>query len=149
MLRYADLHYRAGRMCEVPVSWPPPEKSRPKVAGMPRTFQEARVCVDSLGQYKLIEFFCHSGGATIRTITGDGLQCLWELGHPDIVEKVEDWARRSPVVAWLIVAVVVLGAISGIVSLVWNIRVFFHPAAEPPARAAVKAAALIWTWLHA
>ncbi len=66
LLRYAGLHHEAAKFCDVLRSWPPPEESQPRVAGMPKTFDEAWVCLNSLERYQLIEFYPHDKGATIR-----------------------------------------------------------------------------------
>ena len=120
LLRYAGLHHEAAKSCHVPRCWPPPEESRPLVAGMPKTFEEAWVCVNSLAKHQLITFYSHDNGATID-ITGPGLQCVWELNHPDIVEKMQDWARRSPWAACIVLAALTVGAASGLVSLLGKI----------------------------
>ena len=130
MLRYVGMHHRASRqLCEVLGSrWPPPEETQPSNSGMPATFDEARVCVSSLQKHQLIETTWHSGGVIIN-ITGTGLDCLWELDNPDIVERLQDWARRSPYMAYVILIVLGIGAASGFLTLLWNIG------------------ATTWTWL--
>lgn len=129
LLRFAGMSHDAAKSCDVLRDWPPPEESRPHVAGMPKTFDEAWVCVNSLAKHQLITFYSHDKGATID-ITGPGLQCLWELDHPDIVEHIQDLARRSPYTAYAILIFLAIGAASSFVGLIWKI------------------ATAIWTWLH-
>ena len=88
---------------------------------MPASYDEAAACAGVLMEHGLVEGYNSDKGRHVKRITGLGRECLWELDHPDIVEKVQDWARRSPVMAYLIVAVLVTGAVSSFISLLWNI----------------------------
>ena len=129
MLRYIGLHHQDGRDCGLQNDkWPPPKESQLSIKNQPATYNEAEVCLTNLAQYQLINTQWNSSGVFLN-MTGDGLQCLWELDHPDIVARIGDWARRSPYMAYVILIVLGIGAASAFLTLLWNI------------------ATAVWTWL--
>lgn len=148
MLRRINLHDLASSTFDIlRDNWPPPEQAKLSTKGMPARYDEAAACASGLKEHGLVEGYGSDKGWHVKRITGPGRECLWEIDHPDIVEKMQDWARRSPVMACLIVAVLALGAIAGIASLVWNIWSYLHPAV-PACPTAAKVTTLLSTWFH-
>jgi hypothetical protein len=63
--------------------------------------------------------FVQGGGAF--HITPEGKQYVRRLDNPDLVERVQQWARRHRPIAWAIIVAVVLGVIGGLLQLLLNI----------------------------
>jgi hypothetical protein len=111
MLRRINLHDLGSGTFDIPENiWPRPGKTEQRAKGMPTSYGEAVACVTALKAYGLVEGYYSDKGYHVRTITGAGRECLWELDHPDIPAKLRDWARRSPWASCVIIAALTIGA---------------------------------------
>ncbi|MFZ1935402.1 MAG: hypothetical protein WCB27_02825 [Thermoguttaceae bacterium] len=111
LLRRINLHdFASGTFNIQENGWPPPEKTKQSSKEMPTNYREAIACVGGLMEHGLVEGYYSDKGWHAKGITGPGRECLWELDHPDIVEKIQDWARRSPLAAGVIIAMLTTGA---------------------------------------
>ncbi|MBN2578426.1 MAG: hypothetical protein JXB10_05495 [Pirellulales bacterium] len=80
-------------------------------------YQELENTITDLNQLNLATINRTSSGV-FSSVTAFGKQYIRRLDNPDIVEKLKEWARRKPVIAYIIIGTILVGSICGLVSII-------------------------------
>lgn len=119
LLRCIDKHCRVpGQGCMVRIHRTHPRKGVVHPGGKEildrMDFKDFQMRAGGLEQYDFIgTSFDGSGGGV--WITPKGKTYIYEIDHPDLVEKARQWARHHPVWSWVIIVYMVVGPLVALV----------------------------------
>lgn len=101
------------------VAWSDPQQYTPLLSEVVErfTYDRLNMTIEELAQLGLVDFNQASNGLFAR-ISARGRQHVRQLDNPDIIEKISEWARRKPMIAYTILGTMLLVWARGLVSIV-------------------------------